>query len=164
MTSRILLFAISLFLIGCGAPTAPVESPAGPSIAAITAEDRAAITKLSEGFGVAMVAADWDTLAAAYTPDAILYPSDAPAVTGHDEIKKSFAGFPPIKAFDAKIEELEGYGDLAYLRGSAVMTMALPDGTEAKASGKYIEIYRKQADGSWLMDRDIYNMDAPAGG
>lgn len=149
---------------GCGAPTATQSNAAPAGVVAITAEDKAAIQALSDSFGTAMKAGDWDTLASAYAEDAIMYPPDAPAVTGREAIKKSFSEFPPVKDFVAEIHEVEGYGDLAYLRGSAVLTITLPDGKEAKESGKYIEIYRKQPDGKWLMVRDIYNMDAPAGG
>ncbi|MCB8933037.1 MAG: SgcJ/EcaC family oxidoreductase [Fimbriimonadaceae bacterium] len=165
MKAALPFFALALVLTaGCGTPTTPAATPAPTGVSAITAEDKAAIESLSNSFGEAMKAGDWDTLAAAYAEDAIMYPPDAPAVNGREAIKKSFSEFPPVKDFVAEIHEIDGYGDLAFLRGSAVLTMTTPDGKEAKAAGKYIEIYRKQSDGKWLMVRDIYNMDAPSGG
>lgn len=149
------------FLVGCAAPAAKEEVSTAKSITAITAEDKASITSLSEKFGVDMKAANWDALAASYTADAVLYAPNAPAVTGRDEIKKFFATFPPVKDFVAQIIEIEGYGDLAYLRGTVTMSMVMPDGKEVKDSGKYLEIYRKQADGSWLRSRDMFSTDTP---
>lgn len=149
------------FLVGCGAPVAKDEPSTAKGIAAITAEDKASITSQSEKFGVAMMAADWEAISLHYSADAVLYAPNAPAVTGREEIKKFFAAFPPVKDFVAKSIEIEGYGDLAYHRGTVTFTMVMPDGKEVKESGKFIEIYRKQADGSWLMTRDMFNSDTP---
>lgn len=57
--------------------------------------------------------------------------------------------------------EVDGRGDLAYVRGRYSMVMALPSQPELSESGKYIEIWRKQPDGSWKLFRDIFNADAP---
>ena len=37
------------------------------------------------------------------------------------------------------------------------------DGASVEDVGKYIEIRRKQADGSWLLDVDMFNSDLEAG-
>ena len=42
------------------------------------------------------------------------------------------------------------------------MTMNPPGAEPVHEAGKYIEIRKKQADGSWLLYRDIYNSDMPA--
>ena len=42
------------------------------------------------------------------------------------------------------------------------MMLTLPGATEPiNDTGKYIEIWRKQADGSWRVIRDIFNSDLP---
>ena len=62
----------------------------------------------------------------------------------------------------AKVGVSKG-GDLAYSQGAYTMTA-----TDAKTKkpvtekGKYLTIYRKQADGSWRAIEDMINADAPA--
>lgn len=56
--------------------------------------------------------------------------------------------------------EMDGRGNLAYVRGA--YSLAIPMGKMMEPihdSGKYIEMRRKQADGSWLIALDIYNCD-----
>lgn len=40
--------------------------------------------------------------------------------------------------------------------------IAVPDQPEQPDSGKYIEIRRKQSDGTWKIFRDIVNSEGPA--
>jgi ketosteroid isomerase-like protein len=58
------------------------------------------------------------------------------------------------------VDEVEGYGDVAYVIGRYAMTLE-PEGASEPVDdeGKYIEIRRKQPDGGWLMSRDIFNSD-----
>jgi ketosteroid isomerase-like protein len=73
-----------------------------------------------------------------------------------------FAAFPPMSDFRPQIIEVDGRGDLAYVRGTYSMMLTLPGATEPiNDTGKYIEIWRKQADGSWRVIRDIFNSDLP---
>jgi ketosteroid isomerase-like protein len=70
---------------------------------------------------------------------------------------------PNTPAFlSLKDNEVMGYADLAYLRGSYSMTFSLP-GVPAPIDeqGKFLQIYRKQGDGSWKITREIYNSDLP---
>jgi ketosteroid isomerase-like protein len=69
--------------------------------------------------------------------------------------------FPPLTSFTLNPVEIEGVGKLAYQRGTYQMTMLLPGGVTASDSGKYVEIRRRQADGTWLITRDIWNSDIP---
>jgi ketosteroid isomerase-like protein len=54
-------------------------------------------------------------------------------------------------------------GDLAYSQGTYSFT-----GTDAKSkkavseTGRYVEVYKKQADGSWKVVEDINSPEAPA--
>jgi ketosteroid isomerase-like protein len=51
--------------------------------------------------------------------------------------------------------EVAKAGDLAYVSGTYEETM-----TDAR--GKYLETFKKQADGTWKCIRDIWNSDLPA--
>ena len=59
---------------------------------------------------------------------------------------------------------VEGRGDLAYATGTYRMAVT-PKKPGAKPlpveQGKYIEVLKKQGDGSWKIVHDIWNADAP---
>jgi ketosteroid isomerase-like protein len=104
--------------------------------------------------------ADWDAWAAAhYAPDAMLLPPNGPAVQGRKAIAEYLASFPPITHFEVVDLDVVGAGDLAYIRGTYDMTLSPPDGPSFRDVGKYIEIWRRQADGSWRCSADIFNSD-----
>jgi ketosteroid isomerase-like protein len=72
-----------------------------------------------------------------------------------------FKTFPPITAFELRTEEVEGTADLAYVRGRYTMTMSPPGAPAIADSGKYLEIWRKQSDGTWKSVRDMFSSDIP---
>ena len=106
---------------------------------------------------------DWGAYVRAYyTEDAVVLPPNGPAVQGWALMEPRFAAFPPMSDFRPQIIEVDGRGDLAYVRGTYSMMLTLPGATEPiNDTGKYIEIWRKQADGSWRVIRDIFNSDLP---
>jgi len=128
--------------------------------ATLTEADISAIRAITDAFSGHMEG-DRSGIGSLYTEDAVLMPGGAPAIQGRDAIREFMGGFPPVKKFDLSIDEIDGRGDLAFVRGPFVMTME-PEGAPApvKMVGKYIEIRQRQADGSWLITRDIFNTDA----
>jgi ketosteroid isomerase-like protein len=53
-------------------------------------------------------------------------------------------------------------GDLAYQRGTfTVAATPKAGGDTTHTSGNFLRIYRRQADGSWRMVRDMFNSDQP---
>ena len=122
--------------------------------------DIAAIRAITEAFSGHMEGHDRSDIGSLYTEDAVLMPGGAPAVEGRDAIREFMGGFPPVKRFELSIDEIDGRGDLAFVRGPFEMTTE-PEGAPApvKMVGKYIEIRQRQADGSWPITRDIFNTD-----
>jgi uncharacterized protein (TIGR02246 family) len=118
------------------------------------------IRELSEKFAKNVVAQDYEGLANAYTEDATFMPP-GPAVTGRSAIREWMAAFPPVSKFELNIDDIDGHGDLAYVRGQLLMVLH-PEGAPEPVEdrGKYLEVRRKQADGSWLMSADIFNSDS----
>jgi ketosteroid isomerase-like protein len=104
---------------------------------------------------------DWNAAVDAYYADdaKVLWPN-APAAVGRPAIKNAVAQFPPLKEFKWDVISLEGQGDLAYVHGTYEMTM-VPAGasTPVTDKGKGIEVFKKQADGTWKVIRDIWNSD-----
>lgn len=134
-----------------------------PEINELLPEDIIAIKELHEAWTPAIVDKDFDTLIALYTDDAIVLPPNAAKVQGRAAVLEWMKAFPTIADAKLMIEEINGYGDLAFVRGAYFMTL-MPEGAPEPIQdrGKFIEIRRKQADGSWLMARDIFNSDLPA--
>ena len=70
-----------------------------------------------------------------------------------------------VSDFKVEMLEIEGRGDLAYVRGTYSITVRPPGASgPTKDTGKCIEIWRKQADGSWKVIRDIFKSDLPTQG
>jgi len=149
---------ITLFLLALGACQPAAET----GLTMLTDGDRAAIEAQSQAFADGMNAGDWAAVAATYTEDAVLLPPNVAAVRGRDGIEAFLAEFPPISDFTITNTEVEGAGDMAYVVGTYSMT-ATPEGAKSiHDTGKYIEIRKRQSDGSWALYRDIYNSDMPA--
>ncbi|MEN8375353.1 MAG: DUF4440 domain-containing protein [Gemmatimonadota bacterium] len=149
-----LAIAITLVSAAC--------QPVDQAPSELTAADAEAIRAVDAAATEAGVAGDFDAFAALYTEDAILLPPNAPAVTGRSAIRDYWASVPPIVAFEIEVEEIVGRGDLAYVQGSYLLELAPPGAPEPiRDNGKFIEIRRRQPDGSWPLSRDIYNSNLP---
>ena len=129
---------------------------------ALTVEDLAVIRQVTTAWQFHVGAADWESLMVVYTDNAVVMPPNGPTLHGHDAIKTFMAGFPPITDVSLTIDEIDGGGRLAFVRGTYTMTTQ-PEGVAEPIQdrGKYIEIRRKQADGAWLIAVDIFNSDLP---
>ena len=149
------LFPFAL-LLGCQ----PAATPAPP--AGLTDADRAVIDSLHAAFGAAAVAGDFAAVAAMYTDDASVMPPNSPVATGRMAIEQSFRAFPPLGELKLLTNEIEGSSDIAAVRGTYSLLMAPPGSPAISDTGSYVEVWRKQADGKWLIMWDIYNSHKPA--
>lgn len=122
-------------------------------------------TAIREAFATALKAAaagDAAAWAAVYAEDAVLLPPHGASVQGREAIRTWIAALPPLSDVRADVADLEGRGDLAYARGSYSMKIAVPGApAPVDEKGKYLEIWRKQADGSWKLEKDMFNSDLP---
>ena len=130
--------------------------------ASLTEADKAAIEASLEDFVKAALANDWAAVAATYTEDAILMPPNSPIIEGRADIQAYFEGFPPVSEMTAKNVEVIGQGDTAYVRGTYTMTIPAEGAEPIMDTGKYFEVRQKQADGSWLLHRDMFSSDLAA--
>jgi len=62
---------------------------------------------------------------------------------------------------DWRIEpnRVEQFGDIALEYGTYSNLIGEPNGLDSAASGKYLVVWRRQADGQWLIHADIANSD-----
>jgi uncharacterized protein (TIGR02246 family) len=131
-----------------------------PTIGALSAKDTAAIRAVSEQFSRFLLAQNFDALVRLYTDDAVFMPPHQPAVNGRTALRSWLDAFPKVTKFAFEIDAIDGREDLAYVRGRYSMTLH-PDGAPGPIddAGKFVEIRKKQADGSWPIAADIFNSD-----
>ncbi len=124
--------------------------------------DKTAMRAATDSFTVYVVQGRDSAAAAIYAENATLMPPNHGIVQGRAAIRAYLDSFPPLTRFTAAPIEIDGRGDLAYLRGTYQMTFA-PTGNQPAPQdrGKFVEIRRKQTDGKWLIVVDIFNSDLP---
>lgn len=133
-----------------------------PAPATLSEADRAAIRAASDSFVQRARSRRDSANAALYVENALFMPPNQPAVEGRTAIRTWFESFPPMSDFNLTSVDVDGRGDLAYERGTYAMTIAAAGRTPAMADhGKYVVVWRKQADGSWLIAVDMFNSDVP---
>lgn len=97
-------------------------------------------------------------------PGAQVFAPNAPAAKTQKELHD---GYAPLAAPDSKINFKADYaavsGDLGVTSGPYQLTM-MDNGKKVDDKGKYVTVWKKQADGSWKVVRDIFNSDMPAPG
>ena len=103
--------------------------------------------------------------AAAYTDNAILMPPNHSPVEGKQAIEKYLAEIgSQLQAsnFQLSILEVDVQGDTTIVRGTYSSSFTVP-GTDAPMEdrGKTLNVWKRQADGSWKLHRDIWNSNMP---
>jgi len=89
-------------------------------------------------------------------------PPNEPAIQGRAAIRRWLEQFPPIQSFSFRLTDLQGRGDMAFMRGAYAFTVAPPGATSTVSdSGKILIVLRKQVDGSWPRVADAWNSDLP---
>ncbi|MEJ2105143.1 MAG: nuclear transport factor 2 family protein [Ignavibacteriaceae bacterium] len=84
---------------------------------------------------------DWETITKLYTDNAIRMLPKGSTIQGHEEILKEFKARPSkITEYDQKIIEVDGIGDIAFIRGIFSYTVDTY-GKISGGTGKYIAIY-----------------------
>ena len=118
-------------------------------------EDEKAIRELVAAWMEASRTGDTDTILSLMADDVVfMVPSREPF--GKDEFAAASRGMTGVRIEGASdIQEIEVFGDWAYLRNRLTITMT-PAGGEAmlRRSGYTLSILRKEKDGRWLLVRD----------
>lgn len=163
-----------LLAVGTFAACAPAgddtrtEAVSAGTVAA-PATDPAAVRRTIDSVNVALADALQKEDAAAhnafYAPDGMAMMANTPASKGRDAIREHAAGmFAGVDLTDVKFttEDVDVSGDMAVETGSYAMTVT-PKGAKPMADkGKYITVWKRQADGTWKIYRDIANSDLAA--
>ena len=156
MTKRFLACAALAFALASTACQAPVQQAA----VGLSDADEAAIRAVIEENRQAGLAADWDTFLTPFTDDAFILWPNQPAVVGIDAIR-AVTWYRAIESEKTPIDII-GVGDLAYVRGS--YTLLLDFEGAVRDEGKFLDVLRKQPDGSWYFAAWMNNSDLPVEG
>ncbi len=152
-----------LFLSGCVALLS--FTFAGTAAAADTKIEQD-LRDLDAKWSAAAGAKDIDKTVSYYSEDAIVMPPNAPIAATRETIRSAWKEIltSPGAAISWKATKVEvaKSGDLAYVSGTYEETMNDASGKPVKDHGKYVEIFKKQADGTWKVVADIWNSDLPA--
>ena len=157
-TAALSALGLALFAAGFTATYAakPATNPRATAESAIRAAD-AAWVKTAES-------AQLDGFLSFYSDDAVALPDNGPLTTGKEPLRKLLAGFFTLPGFSltwkAATVEAARSGEMGYSRGAYVLTMNDANGNPMTQHGKFVEVWKKQSDGSWKCAVDIFNDDA----
>ncbi len=121
-------------------------------------EARQAIEAINAAFDDAYNRGDAAAIASDYIEDCAVLAPNQPTVRGRQAIEALFKGLIEEVGgtVSHEIVEVVDAGDMAYHWG----TYSLESG-EVSDVGKVVEIFNRQADGSWKIRLSIFNSDNP---
>ncbi len=148
----------SLFAVSCS-----------PNSQSVTDSQEAEVEAIRQADLAWVVAQEVDGLEgtmSVYLDDAIMLPPNAPMAIGKEAIREASAaagvGSP---GFSVKWEpiriEVARSGEIGYAIGTFEGTAVDAAGNPVPVKGKYVEIWKKQPDGSWMVAADMFSPDSP---
>jgi ketosteroid isomerase-like protein len=152
--------------IGCGCIAFIVfASSCGQSTPKDTrAADETTIRNLDAQWSKSAAARDVDAAVGYYSDDASLLAPNTPIASDKQSIRAAWASLltpDSSLTWQATKVEVARSSDLAYVMGTYQLAMKDPQGKSATDTGKFVEVWKKQADGSWKTAVDIFNSDLP---
>ncbi len=130
--------------------------------------DQTAIAAIFEGYAKYAAACDVEGFMSIWDVDGIKMAHGKPAVIGkaniYEQTKKNFDGTRGKfdKVMELNLEEIVVAGDYAFARGTYISSLTPKNGGASSITdGKFVTVLRRQADGSWLIYRDIPNSNVP---
>ena len=147
------LLCICLFLLGCNIYTDPS-----------TENEKKLITEISEARAKAFNEGNAAAIAIHFTEDALLMAPGKPAASGRAAVQAYYQSIfhDYTTQLESHYEEVEVSGNLAYGRGFAKVTLVpKKGGAPLVSTAKYLNILKKQPDGSWKTTHDIWNGNEP---
>lgn len=155
-----MVLVVCVTAISCSSPPQPVvQVPPPVDPAAIEKQ----IRSLDADWSHAANLGDVETSISYYSDDGLLLEPNAPIVSGKEAFRKSWTalvtgpGFVSIAFAPTKVSVALA-GDMAYDVGTYELTTKDKAGKASTETGKYLEVWQKQVDGSWKAAVDIYNV------
>jgi len=160
----LLLAALFVMNFVAACSNSSTKTPAQPPDT--RAADETAIRVAVIEWSKAAQAKDVNKAVSFYADDAMQFVDKGPLVKGKDNIRtgwEQMLALPgPGLTFATTRVEVARSGDMAYEYGTYDFAKADKRGNVIDEKGKYVLVWKKQADGSWKVAADIDNRDAPA--
>ena len=162
MTQRATRFALTLAVgLVVGTTSAQIANAQPDTRAA----DERAIRETDMAWSKAGESKDLERLLGFFAEGASELAPNVPMATGREALRKVWSEYFAAPGFSiswqpTKVEVSRG-GDLGYSLGSYVLTTHDPAGKPVTDRGKYVTIWRKQANGSWRVIADVFNSNLP---
>jgi ketosteroid isomerase-like protein len=149
--------AVPLLLVTLVAACAPAPR--------FTAEDEAAVRRLEEAYRMGWLVNDSAAVMATLDPAAVLMPAGVAPLVGDSAIRAFWwpddGSRTTITGYDIVVDELDGSGDIAWLRGRADLsfTYVAPAGDTSQITSRaaHLSIARRGDDGGWRIARRAWS-------
>ena len=152
---RLALFASIAFLTACTQPPPPDTREA----------DTKAIKEVESAWVKAAASKNLDAYVSFFTDDASVLTPNEPLLTGKQPIKDSMKPLMDDPNFTMSFipnkVEVAKSGDLAFTQGPYKMSFSDMRGNKFEDEGKYLTVWRKQADGTWKAVENSFMTDLP---
>jgi len=149
----VLLVLASLCLWSC--------APMQPDMTAL----RKTVDQYNAASKEAILSGNSDKVMTYYEDSAMEMAPNTPTVKGKAAIKEFQAQMAKTGMKFTSVSfttvDLQAGGKIAYEVGTYEMSATMPQGGEMKDKGKYVALWRQQADGSWKVSGETWNSDNP---
>lgn len=154
---------ISLVLITLGLTLTAACATVKPTD---TASAEQAIRQSLKSYGEMLMNKDVDGWVGLHTQGVWKMPQDSPPSIGREVLKNNISRgmqIVDIVKFKVDIREVIIFGDYGYALGYYWTQDKLRETGELlpEFEGKFLTVYQKQADGEWLIYRDIFSSNTP---
>ncbi len=125
--------------------------------------DEAAIRAASREWSDAEAGKDLEKCVSFYAEDGERFATGSPRIAGRDALRKEWAKYlsaPGSFHWTTSKVEVASSGDLAYETGVFVIKTVDKNQRPAIINGKYVLVWKKQADAKWKVVADIDNPDS----
>ena len=130
------------------------------------AADETTLRNLDAEWSKAAGAKDIDKTVSYYSDDALVMPANSPVLQGKAAARAMWQAMFNMPGYgggwNATKVDVARSGDLAYVTGTYEINETDASGKPKTDKGKYLEVWKKQADGSWKCVADMFNTDLPA--
>lgn len=125
---------------------------------------KAIVEEMFAVYASANVNGDADTWGSLWDENGVKMVPNKPAILGKATIvEMKRKGFQKVgyESQLIRVEDVQVAGDWGFARGTGRTVKKPKGGTAASVDGKFMTIFKKQADGSWKIYWDCMNVDAP---
>jgi len=121
------------------------------------------VRDVNDAYEKAVANQDVSIVVGCYTPDAVLMPPNEPVARGSVQMEAVFQRYVEAGASSLTLEtvDLEEQGDVVIEVGRYELGIQTPDGSMTDV-GKYLQVFKRQADGTLRIAYDAFNSDIAA--